>query len=102
MSPQAWPALNSSRQASRMAGITGTICGIAATAEASAAIEPGRPAQAGLFDLAGCGMLWHRTASARGQGAALIVCSHHNVSAGDFYMRRSLLLAGATAAVLAA
>jgi Protein of unknown function (DUF992) len=32
----------------------------------------------------------------------LIVCSHHIVSAGDFFMRRSFMLAGAAAVMLAA
>jgi Protein of unknown function (DUF992) len=38
-------------------------------------------------------MLWHRTASAAGAALFLILCSHHRFSAGDFLMRRFLILA---------
>jgi hypothetical protein len=38
-------------------------------------------------------MLWHRTASVAGAALFLILCSHHSFSAGDFFMRRFLILA---------
>jgi hypothetical protein len=46
-------------------------------------------------------MLWHRTASAAGAALFLILCSHHRFSAGDYFMRRSLILAAAALATLA-
>jgi hypothetical protein len=45
--------------------------------------------------------VWHRTASAAGTALFLILCPHHRFSAGDFFMRRSLVLAAATLATLA-
>jgi hypothetical protein len=45
--------------------------------------------------------LWHRTASAAGTALFLIICSHH-VSAGDYFMRRFLILGFAALATLAA
>jgi Protein of unknown function (DUF992) len=39
------------------------------------------------------GVLWHRTASAAGTALFFVLCSHHSFSAGDFFMRRSLILA---------
>jgi hypothetical protein len=44
-------------------------------------------------------LLWHRDASAAA-APSLILCSHHIFSAGDFLMRRSIILAGVTAATL--
>src|SRR5215510_12777187 len=46
-------------------------------------------------------MLWHRSESAVGTAPFLILCSHHHFSAGDFFMRRSLVLAAAAFATLA-
>src|SRR5205823_10141050 len=48
-------------------------------------------------NLARPAMLWHRTPSAAGTALFLILCSHHSFSAGDFFMRRSLILAAALA-----
>jgi Protein of unknown function (DUF992) len=39
------------------------------------------------------GVLWHRTASAAGTALFFVLCSHHSFSAGDFFMRRFLILA---------
>jgi hypothetical protein len=50
-------------------------------------------------NLARSPQLWHREASAAPRGALLIFCSHHNFSAGDFFMRRSLILAGVAIAI---
>jgi hypothetical protein len=47
-------------------------------------------------------MLWHRTKRAAGTAGFSIRCSHHRFSAGDFFMRRFLVLAGASLAMLAA
>jgi len=47
-------------------------------------------------------MLWHRTKRAAGTAGFSILCSHHRFSAGDFFMRRFLVLAGASLATLAA
>src|SRR5580700_1589282 len=100
MSRLASPALSSSRSASRMAGVAGTIRGIIVTADGKANRIPTGPLEAGLFYLARCRMLWHRKASALGDGA---LCPHHILFiAGDFLMRRSFMLAGAAAAVLVA
>src|SRR5436853_7123239 len=52
-------------------------------------------------NLARPAMLWHRTPSAAGTALFLILCSHHSFSAGDFFMRRSLILAAAALAILA-
>ena len=52
-------------------------------------------------NLARPAMLWHRTMSAVGHGAVLILCPHHSFPAGDFFMRRSLILAAAALATLA-
>jgi hypothetical protein len=38
-------------------------------------------------------VLWHRTASAAGTALFFVLCSHHSFSAGDFFMRRFLILA---------
>jgi Protein of unknown function (DUF992) len=46
-------------------------------------------------------MLWHRTACAADTAWSLILCSRHNFSAGDYFMRRSLILAAAALATLA-
>src|SRR3989454_258114 len=45
-------------------------------------------------------MLWHRTVSAGGTALFLILCSHHRFF-GDYFMRRSLILAAAAFATLA-
>src|SRR4030081_2988764 len=47
-------------------------------------------------------MFWHRTPSAAGTARFLTLCSHHHFSAGDFFMRRFLTLAGAALAMLTA
>jgi hypothetical protein len=47
-------------------------------------------------------MLWHRTLSAAGTARCSVLCSHHIFSAGDFFMRRFLILAGAALAMLSA
>jgi hypothetical protein len=47
-------------------------------------------------------MLWHRTLSAAGTARCPVLCSHHRFSAGDFFMRRFLILAGAALAMLTA
>jgi hypothetical protein len=46
-------------------------------------------------------MLWHRTASAAGTVLFSFLCPHHRFSAGDYFMRRSLILAAAALATLA-
>jgi hypothetical protein len=45
-------------------------------------------------------MLWHSETSAA--GTALFLCSHHIFLAGDFFMRRSLVLLGVATTMLAA
>src|SRR5260370_16175732 len=45
-------------------------------------------------------MLCHREGERRGFGALLVLCSHHTLSAGDLFMRRSFILAGVTIATL--
>jgi hypothetical protein len=47
-------------------------------------------------------MLWHRTSGAAGAARFWTLCSHHIFSAGDFFMRRFLILAGAALAMLTA
>jgi Protein of unknown function (DUF992) len=47
-------------------------------------------------------MLWHRQVRAAGTAPFSILCSHHVFSAGDFLMRRSLILAGTAIATLVA
>jgi hypothetical protein len=47
-------------------------------------------------------MLCHRKAGVRGMAPFSNSCSHHIFSAGDFLMRRSLILAGLTVATLVA
>jgi hypothetical protein len=46
--------------------------------------------------------LWHRTVSAAGTAPFSFLCSHHSFSAGDFFMRRFILLASAALTMLAA
>jgi len=53
-------------------------------------------------NLARFAMLWHRTRRAAGTARFSIICSHHCFSAGDFFMRRSFIVAGAALAMLAA
>jgi hypothetical protein len=53
-------------------------------------------------NLARSPMLWHRMASAAGTALFSSLCSHHSFSAGDFFMRRFHILAGAVLAMLAA
>jgi hypothetical protein len=81
-----------------LAGIAGAIRGTAVTADASATAECKQARfKAGLFCLARRRMLWHRKGKRRGHGAPLIVCPHHRFFSGDFFMRRSFMLAGAAA-----
>jgi hypothetical protein len=47
-------------------------------------------------------MLCHREKKRPGQGACLILCSHHIFPAGDFFMRRSNILGGIAATMLIA
>jgi hypothetical protein len=53
-------------------------------------------------NLAPSPMLWHSKQQRRDCGALLIPSSHHPSSAGDFFMRRSFILAGAAATMLVA
>jgi hypothetical protein len=53
-------------------------------------------------DLALPPMVWHRWTRAWGNGAFLVLCSHHIHSAGDFFMRRSISLAGLAISMLVA
>jgi uncharacterized protein DUF992 len=46
-------------------------------------------------------MLWHRETRATPVTLCLIVCLHHTFASGDFFMRRSILLAGAAVTMLA-
>jgi Protein of unknown function (DUF992) len=47
-------------------------------------------------------MLCHREPKRPGHGAFLILCSHHILSAGDFFMRRLVILAGFAVTMLVA
>src|SRR5258708_3887775 len=47
-------------------------------------------------------MLCHREGERRGFGALLVLCSHHTLSAGDLFMRRSFIFAGVAIATLVA
>jgi Protein of unknown function (DUF992) len=47
-------------------------------------------------------ILCHRQAHAAGTALFSILCSHHVFSAGDFFMRRSLVLAGTAITILVA
>jgi len=47
-------------------------------------------------------MLCHREGKRPGHGAIPILCSHHILSAGDFFMRRSIILAGFAVTMLVA
>jgi hypothetical protein len=46
--------------------------------------------------------LWHREVRAAGTAPFLLLCSHYVFSAGDFFMRRFIILAGAALTMLAA
>jgi hypothetical protein len=47
-------------------------------------------------------MLWHRDTSVAAAAPFFILCLHHIISAGDFLMRRSIILAGLAATTLVA
>jgi hypothetical protein len=53
-------------------------------------------------NLAPPSILCHRLARAAGTALFSILCSHHVFSAGDFFMRRSLVLAGTAITILVA
>jgi hypothetical protein len=46
-------------------------------------------------------MLCHRETCATARGALPVLCSHHTFPAGDFFMRRSFILAGGAIALMA-
>jgi hypothetical protein len=57
------------------------------------------PGMTGRQILARYSVLWHRIASVA--GTAFVLCSHHLFSAGDYFTRRSLIVAAVALATLA-